>query len=280
MTSIPDVIETRFGALVQHGPFSCRIYLMKIGDTDPAELSGQLDALAYDKGYTKIVAKLPEGSEEVFLKNGYHVEASVPGFYNGQRTALFLTRYLDSARAKSPDSVEIDHIAELASGKPAAAPPPLPAEFTLRGCKPDDIEAMAEIYRQVFSTYPFPIHDPAWLLETMNSHIDYFGIEHTGRLVALASSEMDLDGQNVEMTDFATLPDFRGRSLALHLLAAMEEAMRRKEMHTAYTIARAISPGMNITFARAGYRFSGTLVNNTNISGGIESMNLWYKSLG
>jgi hypothetical protein len=34
---------------------------------------------------------------------------------------------------------------------------------------------------------------------------------------------------------------------------------------------------MNITFTRASYRFSGMLVNNTNISGGIESMNVWYR---
>lgn len=163
---------------------------------------------------------------------------------------------------------------------PEVRPPPLPAEFSLRACTHGDAAAMAAIYRKVFPTYPFPIHDPAWLRETMESHIDYFGVEHGGRLVALASSEMELDGLNVEMTDFATLPEFRGRNLALHLLAAMEEAMRRKGMRTAYTIARAMSPGMNITFAKAGYKFSGTLVNNTNISGGIESMNVWYKSLG
>jgi hypothetical protein len=28
-----------------------------------------------------------------------------------------------------------------------------------------------------------------------------------------------------------------------------------------------------------GYLFAGTLTNNTNISGKIESMNVWYKSL-
>jgi len=279
MTSTPDIIETRFGALLQHGPFSRRIYLMKIGDADPSRLPDQLDALAREYGYTKIFAKLPRGSEGEFVANGYRVEASVPGFYRGEKAALFLARYLDPARAESPDAAEIARIVELASAKPAVKSPPLSPEFSLRACTPDDIEAMAAIYREVFPTYPFPIHDPAWLLETMASHIDYFGVEHGGRLVALASSEMDLDGLNVEMTDFATLPNFRGHGLALHLLAAMEAAMRRKGMRTAYTIARAISPGMNITFAKAGYRFSGTLVNNTNISGGIESMNVWYKRL-
>lgn len=280
MTSTPDTIETRFGALVQHGPLSRRVYLMKIGEADPKMLPGQLELLARERGYTKIFAKLPKGPEREFVANGYRVEASVPGFYKGDTEALFLARYLDPVRAASPDAAEIARIAELASGKPASAPPLLPAEFTLRVCTRDDVEAMAGIYREVFSTYPFPIHDSVWLLETMQSHIDYFGVEHEGRLVALASSEMDLDGLNVEMTDFATLPDFRGRNLALHLLAAMEAAMRRKRMRTACTIARAMSPGMNITFAKAGYTFSGTLVNNTNISGGIESMNVWHKRLG
>jgi hypothetical protein len=36
---------------------------------------------------------------------------------------------------------------------------------------------------------------------------------------------------------------------------------------------------MNITFAKNGYEYAGTLKNNTNISGNIESMNVWYKHL-
>ena len=55
--------------------------------------------------------------------------------------------------------------------------------------------------------------------------------------------------------------------------------MKSSGILNAYTIARAISPGMNITFARLGYHYGGRLVNNTQISGGLESMNIWYKSL-
>lgn len=47
---------------------------------------------------------------------------------------------------------------------------------------------------------------------------------------------------------------------------ALEE-MRAAEMKTAFTIAR------------AGYAWGGTLVNNTNICGGFESMNVWYRAL-
>jgi putative beta-lysine N-acetyltransferase len=113
----------------------------------------------------------------------------------------------------------------------------------------------------------------------MQDHIEYFGVEVDGRLTALASSEVDTVSKNAEMTDFATLPKYRGSNLSGHLLRHMENDMRSRDIKTAYTIARALSPGMNITFAKAGYTYGGRLINNTNIAGQIESMNVWYKSL-
>ncbi|MEG6551485.1 putative beta-lysine N-acetyltransferase, partial [Desulfocurvibacter africanus] len=67
--------------------------------------------------------------------------------------------------------------------------------------------------------------------------------------------------------------------LASILLARLEEEAARLGVLTAYTIARAVSPGMNITFARAGYAFDGTLTRNTNIAGALECMNVWHKPL-
>ena len=113
----------------------------------------------------------------------------------------------------------------------------------------------------------------------MKSHVDYFGVESDGELLSISSAEMDQSMENVEMTDFATPPIHRGNGFAVYLLNAMEIAMRKKRMKTAYTIARAVSPGMNITFSKCGYLFGGLLVNNTNISGQIESMTSWYKPL-
>jgi hypothetical protein len=55
--------------------------------------------------------------------------------------------------------------------------------------------------------------------------------------------------------------------------------MRARNMKTPYTIARSASPGMNVTFVKSGYRYGGRVINNTNISGRIESMNVWYKHL-
>lgn len=138
---------------------------------------------------------------------------------------------------------------------------------------------MATLYRQVFATYPFPIHDEAYLRQTMAEDVIYFGIWEGDELIALTSAEMDRQGENAEMTDFATRPDCQGRGLANYLLAQAEAAAAQCGIKTAYTIARSYSPGMNITFARNGYTYSGTLTHNTQISGTLESMNVWHKSL-
>ena len=139
---------------------------------------------------------------------------------------------------------------------------------------------MSLIFKAVFKTYPFPIFDADYLSQVIKKkQAQYFCIRKEERIVAIAAAEIDADNRGAEMTDFATLPEFRGQGLAKCLLAVMEQSMTKKGMKTAFSIARALSPGMNILFAINGYYFGGTLVNNTNIAGDIESMNVWYKQL-
>ncbi|MEN7973576.1 MAG: putative beta-lysine N-acetyltransferase [Verrucomicrobiota bacterium] len=275
-----DHIENILGATIQHGTYNDRIYLMKLGTADPARLIPRLSALAHRNGYSKIFAKAPASKARPFLIHDYREEASIPGFYNGKEEALFLCCYPKSNRKNEPMMQILDDImVSTRERQNAGIQKKLRDDATLRACTETDVEAMAQIYAQVFPSYPFPIHDPDYLLETMQSHVAYFGIEIDGRLVALSSAEMDTDGQNVEMTDFATLPEFCGNGFAAHLLAAMEPEVIKHGIKTAYTIARAASPGMNITFARLGYSYGGRLINNTQISGHIESMNVWHKPL-
>ncbi len=285
-----DSITTYHGATIQHGEHSQRIYLMKLGKADIHTLPGDLLQLARDKGYSKIFCKLPAGQAMQMLSAGYKREALIPGYYRGEEDAWLLGLFLDEKRAQESHPVEVEASLELAQqralnlalGKAElkrAMIAPLAADIRLTACTPEVCVEMAAVYKEVFASYPFPIHDPAYLRDTMASHIFYMGVRHEDRLIALASAEMDLDARAVEMTDFATLPDWRGSSLARHLLHALEAAMPERGIKTAYTIARAVSPGMNITFAQEGYSYTGRLVSNTQISGGIESMNVWVKRL-
>jgi len=275
-----DQIENMDGALIQHGSFNNRIYLMDIGNSDPEKLVSKLIILAQEKGYLKIFAKVPSSKSSPFIARGFQQEARIPFFYRGSEEAWFLGYYLNNLRKQELNCKELDNILKIARlRKRDPGIKPLSNEYLVRRCIPADVENMAKIYRIAFRTYPFPIHEPVYLRKTMETHVEYFGIETAGKLVALSSAEMDHKSRTVEMTDFATLPEWRGNKFAQHLLARMESEMKKKNIKTAYTIARAMSPGMNITFSKAGYQFGGRLKNNTNISGRIESMNVWYKFL-
>ena len=151
--------------------------------------------------------------------------------------------------------------------------------FHIRTLNETNIEKLSMLYDLVFKTYPFPIFSKDYIKKTMRENIVYFGAFFNNQLVATASAEMDVTSANAEMTDFATNPKFAGNNLSLLLLHKMEIEMKKRKLKTLYTIARSFSPGMNITFAKLGYKYSGTLINNTNISGIIESMNVWYKNL-
>jgi putative beta-lysine N-acetyltransferase len=111
----------------------------------------------------------------------------------------------------------------------------------------------------------------------MRENVIYFGVLKGDEPVGLSSIEQDEKNAAAEMTDFAVLPSHRGAGVAYHLLEQMEHTIPSLGIKTMFTIARARSTGMNVTFAKNGYSFAGTLINNTNISGRIESMNVWYK---
>ena len=275
-----DTLEKLGNSQIQHGPDSDRIYLMKLDPDDMPDIISNLDALAAEKGYTKIFAKVPGPCASAFVREGYTREGMIPHFYNGETTATFLGKFIDPMREATPQRDEIEQNIILAQSKSGAPAKPLPESYTLRAAVEADAEELAAVYREVFASYPFPIHDPAYLIETMHSHVAYFVAEKDGRIAAAASGEMDGKYRNAEMTDFATLPDHLGNGLAVHLLKFMEPEMEQRGIKTLYTIARAVSSGMNITFSKCGYIFGGTLINNTQISGSIESMNLWHKSVG
>jgi putative beta-lysine N-acetyltransferase len=211
---------------------------------------------------------------------GYRQEAFVPRFYNGSLDAAFLGKYLDEERGQDSREGKTREILGIAARKQSQGGTTDAADKpAVESAGVEDAAEMSTVYREVFPTYPFPIHDPGYLLETMRNNVRYFCIRQEGRIVSLSSAEMDRESRNVEMTDFATLPSHRGAGHAVHLLGRMEKEMLHLDIPTSYTIARSMSPGMNITFAKLGYVYAGTLVNNTDISGNIESMNVWYKHL-
>lgn len=268
------------GTLLQHGKFNDRIYLMKRGSEAPEETALKLKKMAGLKGYSKIFAKITAYDLPAFIDNGFILEGFVKKYFKGESDLFMVCCYLTTERRTEKDWEDYDRVLDQAKSKAGTkSKKGLMKQAFIRPCTLDDISQMTSIYEEVFPSYPFPIHDPVYLQKTMEEDVDYYAIEENGRILALSSAEIDYKAESAEMTDFATLPTHRGSGYASLLLSVMEEETAKKGIKTFYTIARAISPAMNITFTRGKYLYGGRLKNNTNISGTIESMNIWYKNL-
>lgn len=276
-----DVIEKIGRSMVQHGPYNKRVYLMKLHSGDVLRILPTIDRLAHDNHYEKILAKVPWGSKSAYEKQGYVQEAVIPKYFKNQEHAVFMCKYLSSRRRQITHRQKVLDILCLAKKKKQQPSKKNGARCpATRICRPEDGVEMSRVFRSVFKTYPFPIFDADYLSTVMKKkQVRYFCIENHQQISALAASEIDLDHKGVEMTDFATLPEFRGQGFAGCLLENMEREMAGLGMRMFFSIARALSPGMNALFAGRGYDFGGTLLNNTNISGRIESMNVWYRRL-
>jgi putative beta-lysine N-acetyltransferase len=277
---MPDAI-TRIGdTVVQHGRHNDRIYVMKLSVRDMPHIVHRLYDMAMANSYSKIFAKVPARALDQFIRAGYTIEAYVPGLFNGHEGGYFVARYFDTARVVDKKIGISDGMRALAGliTERRIAPPQIRA-LTLHIAGPEDAKGLAGLYGRVFSTYPFPINDADYIIKTMKENIRYFFVRVNGTIAAAASSEMDRESKNVELTDFVALPEYRGNGISAHLLRTMEENMIGEGMKVAYTIARATSYPINRVFSHAGYAYGGRLVNNTNICGSFESMNVWYKAL-
>ena len=276
-----DKIETIDGALIQHGKHNNRIYVMKFDAEQSEPVIYFLNKLAIEKSYSKVFAKIPPIALPAFQQSEFSIEAVIPGFYVGVTDCFFVSRFYNENR-KISNSVELANFSDFLQKEQATKVPRFKhsLKYSIIKLQEKHVAAICNVFSQVFETYPFPVNDPKFVLKTMKSeNTKYFGVLDGNQLVAVSSSEIDFINKNAEMTDFAVLPKYRGQELAMRLLLMMENEMKIANIKTVYTIARLKEIGINKTFLKCGYHFSGTLINNTNISGNIESMNIYYKHL-
>lgn len=273
-----DKIEKLGNSIIQHGKHNNRIYGMKIDSRDMPGLISEFDELAELKGYTKIFIKCPARFLPDFIAEGYVVEGFIPLFFSKKTDCFFVSKFLDKKRKTIP-AEELRNFGSLLGTSVNDSKNAI-FKYEIGRLAIEDSDAISKIFRQVFKTYPFPVHQPSYIKQTIQGNTTwYFGVKNGARLIGISSAELDLSSQNAEMTDFGVLPDYRGKNIAYRLLNRMEQEMKAIDIKTLYTIARLKEPGMNKTFLKSGYKYSGTLINNTNISGNTESMNLFYKQI-
>lgn len=277
-----DKIEKIGESIIQHGKYNNRIYLMKLSRGDMPRLIQRLNELSGKEKYAKIFAKIYTGALPFFKADGYEIEAFIPNFYKNSEDCLFVSKFLlpqNNSHLRN-ELTSFFKLLATAANHTTGHHFKHSLKYMLAQLGKKDAKQIAGLFKKVFNSYPFPVFDAEYIVQTMEKNkTKYFGVWHNSKLVGVSSAEIDVINKNAEMTDFAVLPAYRGQNLALRLLLTMEQKIKIANIKTAYTIARLKELGINKTFLKSGYKYSGTLLNNTNISGQIENMNIFYKHL-
>ncbi|WP_241481535.1 putative beta-lysine N-acetyltransferase [Mesobacillus campisalis] len=227
----------------------------------------------------KLIFKVRREHASAFLENGFLLEGKIEGYFLGS-DCLFFSRFLTPGRKTSSSWVEedemIDKVAILKRNVKAAIPP---VDYQLKKLGGQDSVQLAALYDKVFSIYPTPMNDPEYIKKTIQEGTIYFGFDYKGEIVSASSAEINSFYQNAELTDCATLKEHRQYGLMKLLLLQLEKELKDMGIFCSYSLARALSFGMNAALHQLGYSYRGRLANNCLIFDKMEDMNIWCRNL-
>ena len=256
-----------------------RIKVLDYQGTNVPTMAEYLNYLARENGFGKVVLVSREEDWETFLSRGYVLEGFIKNYFRG-KTGYCLSRFFGQERRISQFVEDEDEILQqILAQPPSVNLKKLPSDSCLRSAGIEDIPALVELFTAVFPSYPTPLNRPEYLEQVIGKKAHFKVIEHQGKIISAASAEINRTNMAVEMTDCATLPDYRGHGLMSILINALEDEMKKEQMQTLYSLSRALSHGINLVFHRHGYTYGGRLLNNCNIMNKFEDMNLWVKHL-
>lgn len=259
--------------------FNKRIRVMNYKAEDNQGMVGFIDWLCKKNQFGKVFLKARADEWEKLLPYGFVLEGVFKYYFNGEH-AYCLSKFYSQERRISLNFDEETKILETVSKiTPDASPPALSPEFQLREAREEDIPEISLLYDRVFKTYPIPLNQPQYVEQLMSEDYLFMVITHMGKIVSCASADINYPLANAEITDCASHPENRGKGLMYAVIASLEKEVIDRGIQCLYSIARALSPGMNTVFKKLGYTYTGRLVNNCNIFGKFEDMNLWVKSV-
>ncbi|WP_338053634.1 putative beta-lysine N-acetyltransferase [Pseudobacteroides cellulosolvens] len=228
------------------------------------------------------LGKIISNSRIKILKNfrncGFSIEGVINGYFNGE-DAYCVSYFLDKDREVHINKEEEDKILYQCLFQKKRNSETKNLKYTIRNAEPNDIPQMIQLFLNVFETYPSPVFNGDYLKTVMNKQILFKVAVENGRIISIASADMDANNMNAEVTDCATYPEHRGRGILTNLIHSLECDLKKKGFFTLYSLSRAINPGINKALSNLNYKYGGRLVNNCHICGGFEDMNIWVKKL-
>ena len=259
--------------------YNKRLKVLDYEADDYTKLIRRMAWLAEANGFDKIFVKAKKEDFQRFLSHGYLMEGVLRYFFRGE-DAYVLSRFSSTERVTSSNLLEEAELIEnlIYHSKHSKTHALDPKTQIIRATE-EHIPLLAFIYRSVFETYPSPLTNPDYIRSAMKKSVTFRLALRGDAALAAASVDIDKKHSNAEMTDCATVPEYQGKGLMQHLMSSLESDLVEANIMTSYSLARAMSVGMNRSFFNLDYKFSGRLINNCDIFGQFEDMNIWVKRL-
>lgn len=275
-----EIAGESFRARILFDAYNRRLKVLDYQAEDFRAFAERLGFLADANRFDKIWILARPKDWERFVRLGFVVEGTLRHALRG-KTAYMVSQFRSTKRLRSPElRKEIDLLDRILAREPRRGPRGLPAGYTLDFAREEDVPGMLALYRRVFETYPSPLTHREYLVDILHRGSVFRVVRNAkGEVASVASAELSPAHLSAELTDCATHPTERGRGLMSVILKALEQDLRQLGYRCAYTLARAPSFGMNAAFHALGYEFNGRMINNCDIYGGFEDMNLWSKDL-
>lgn len=226
----------------------------------------------------RVIALIPEALRVDMAREGFRCEAVMPGFYQGEAPCMIMGHSLDGERDGLGFAQEVE-VADKIWHRTRSTKSRHPRRATTRATEAD-AQDLAQLLGQTFKHYPTPSHDPDYVLAQINEGTPFrFVRGQDGQIIACASADLNRAARTAELTDCATSPKARGRGLMQSLLLDLMDDLRRMGYPTAFTMARAREPGINVAFKRLGFSWRGRMWQSCRIGEGLEDMNIWSRYL-
>lgn len=214
-----------------------------------------------------------------FVQAGFCLEGRIDGYFKG-RDAFCMSYFLNNRRKICGDrekenallmkSLNISDTFIYDSNN---------FKYHIRDAAGSDIKEMTELFSNVFFTYPSPVYDEEYLKQNMNKKVLYKVAVYNEKIIGIASADMDKQNLNAEITDCATYSEYRGKGVLSNIIYFLESDLENMGFITLYSLSRATNTGINFVLSKHGYMYRGRLINNCDICGGFEDMNIWVKRL-
>lgn len=243
---------------------------------DGLALGRALLGAARARGRGRVVVLAPAHLRPGLEAAQFWHEATMPGFYLGAEDCAVLGHAPEPGRATPADAEAASEVDRLVRSKGVSGDKL--AEPTFRGTT-RDAALIARLLAETFDHYPTPSGAPGYIESQIRQGIPFRVVRDKGEVVACASADLVPLARTAELTDCATRPSHRGRGYMQAILGDLMNDLRDLDYPTAFTLARASIPGVNLAFQRLGFGLRGRMTRSCRIGRGLEDMNVWSRSL-